>query len=134
MSYTIGQRQGLEIGGVHGAAEAPWYVAGKDLTRNVLVVVQGHDHPLLLTREIATEPAHWIAGSPPGDRFACTVKTRYRQADQEAEVGVQADGCCRIVTDQPQRAVTPGQSVVFYDGERCLGGAVITETRPGRAA
>ncbi len=126
MYYTLGQRQGLELGGVRGAAEAPWYVATKDLERNVLVVVQDHDHPLLLSREVRTERAHWIAGTPPGERFACTVKTRYRQPDQACEVVVGSDGGCRILTAEPQRAVTPGQSAVLYDGETCLGGAVIT--------
>jgi tRNA-specific 2-thiouridylase len=126
MYYTLGQRQGLEVGGVRGAAEAPWYVAAKDLERNVLVVVQDHDHPLLLSREILTEPARWVAGAPPGERFACTVKTRYRQADQACDVLVADDGRCRILTAAPQRAVTPGQSAVLYDGETCLGGAVIS--------
>lgn len=126
MYYTLGQRQGLELGGIRGAAEAPWYVAAKDLARNVLVVVQDHDHPLLMSREILTEPVHWIAGAAPGERFACTVKTRYRQPDQACEVTLAGDGRCRIVTAGPQRAVTPGQSAVLYDGETCLGGAVIS--------
>jgi tRNA-specific 2-thiouridylase len=125
MYYTLGQRQGLEIGGVRGASEKPWYVAAKDLDRNVLVVVQDHDHPLLLADEIATESAHWIAGRPPADEFSCTVKTRYRQADQACVVTVSADGRCVIRTRAAQRAVTPGQSAVLYDGEICLGGAVI---------
>ena len=130
MYYTLGQRQGLELGGVRGAAEAPWYVAAKDLDRNVLVVVQDHDHPLLLSRGILTEPAHWIAGAPPAEHFACGVRTRYRQPDQECEVLVAADGRCRVLAAEAQRAVTPGQSAVFYDGETCLGGAVIARTSP----
>ncbi|HEX6571954.1 MAG TPA: tRNA 2-thiouridine(34) synthase MnmA [Steroidobacteraceae bacterium] len=131
MYYTLGQRQGLEVGGVRGAAEKPWYVARKDLERNALIVVQQHDHPLLLSSVITTEPAQWVAGVPPvctGRRFRCTVKTRYRQADQPCEVELLADGRCRVRTDAAQRAVTPGQSAVFYDGPVCLGGAIIAGT------
>jgi len=129
MYYTIGQRQGLEVGGVRGAAESPWYVARKDLARNTLVVVQSHDHPLLLSDEIHTEPALWVAGAPPpGDTLRCTVKTRYRQADQACTVELCPDGRCVVRTELAQRAVTPGQSAVFYDGPTCLGGAVIAAT------
>jgi tRNA-specific 2-thiouridylase len=129
MYYTLGQRQGLNLGGVSGAADAPWYVALKDLDRNVLIVVQEHDHPLLRADEITTEQAQWVSGSPPARKFACTVKTRYRQADQECEVEVDERGRCRIRTSDPQRAVTPGQSAVFYQGKTCLGGAVIAAAR-----
>jgi tRNA-uridine 2-sulfurtransferase len=129
MYYTLGQRQGLEVGGIRGAAEAPWYVAAKDLSRNVLVVVQDHDHPLLMSREFETGQANWVGGCPPAARFRCTVKTRYRQPDQPCEVEAAADGTCHVWTEAPQRAVTPGQSAVFYDGEACLGGAVIARTR-----
>jgi tRNA-specific 2-thiouridylase len=125
MYYTLGQRQGIEVGGVRGAAEKPWYVAGKRLADNTLVVVQLHDDPLLLSDRITTEPAHWIAGQPPAAQFRCMVKTRYRQADQPCEVAVQPDGRCSVITDTLQRAVTPGQSAVFYLGDECLGGAVI---------
>jgi tRNA-uridine 2-sulfurtransferase len=134
MYYTLGQRQGIELGGIRGAAEAPWYVAAKDLRRNVLVVVQDHDHPLLMSEEFDTGPAQWIAGSAPSRRFACVVKTRYRQPDQRCNVEIAADGSCRVRTSEPQRAVTPGQSAVFYDGEACLGGAVIARTRYNSAA
>ena len=130
MYYTLGQRQGLELGGVRGAAAAPWYVAGKDLKRNALVVVQDHDHPLLMSRVIFTEPAQWIASAPPAEHFACTVKTRYRQPDQSCQVLVGRDGRCSLLAAEAQRAVTPGQSAVFYDGETCLGGAVIVRTSP----
>jgi tRNA-specific 2-thiouridylase len=129
MFYTLGQRQGLEVGGVRGASEAPWYVAVKDLERNVLVVVQDHDDPLLMCREFATAPAQWIDGRPPAASFECMVKTRYRQADQPCEVTVSADGACLVRTRDLQRAVTPGQSAVFYDGDACLGGAVIAGSR-----
>jgi len=125
MYYTLGQRQGLALGGVRGASEAPWYVADKDLGRNVLVVTQRHDHPRLMCREFSTEPAHWIAGAVPARSFDCTVRTRYRQPDQPCSVTVDSEGRCRVSTRTPQRAVTPGQSAVFYDREACLGGAVI---------
>jgi len=134
MYYTLGQRQGLHLGGVRGAAEAPWYVADKDLGRNVLVVTQRHDDPRLMSREFDTEPAHWIAGAAPAAEFACTVKSRYRQPDQACTVRVLDDGRCQVRTEAPQRAVTPGQSAVFYVGDTCLGGGVIARIRAESAA
>lgn len=128
MYHTIGQRQGLGIGGVKGANEEPWFVAQKDLTRNVLVVVQGTDHPLLYTNHLIAQQAHWINGTPPLSTFTCTAKTRYRQPDQECVVTLMADGTLDVNFEQPQRAVTPGQSVVFYQDDICLGGAVIEST------
>ncbi|PZN31028.1 MAG: tRNA 2-thiouridine(34) synthase MnmA [Proteobacteria bacterium] len=127
MYYTIGQRQGLGIGGRPDAEETPWYVAHKDLTRNVLIVVQGHDHPLLQRSELIATQLSWIAGAPPATRFRCTTKIRYRQADQACEVTVLEDGRCRVRFDAPQRAVTPGQYAVFYQDEICLGGGVIEQ-------
>jgi tRNA-specific 2-thiouridylase len=122
--YTLGQREGLHIGGRRGHSEQPWFVAAKDSARNVLIVVQGHDHPLLSSSALTTGCLHWL-GSPRTEAFRCTVKVRYRQADQPAVVEPRADGTASIVFDKPQRAVTPGQYAVLYDGERCLGGAVI---------
>ena len=127
MYHTIGQRQGLGIGGLAGFSDDPWYVAQKDLQRNVLVAVQGKNHPLLFSRGLLSGPVDWVAGEPPAQRFRCMAKTRYRQPDQPCEVTVLPQGT-RVVFDQAQRAVTPGQSVVFYDGEVCLGGAVIETT------
>ena len=127
MYYTLGQRAGLGLGGVRGAGEAPWYVGAKDLARNVLVAVQGHDHPLLLSERLQTETVHWIAGTPPGRRqFDCTVKLRYRQRDVSCRVELDDRGGAAVTFDGPERAVTPGQYAVFYRGEECLGGAVIT--------
>jgi tRNA-specific 2-thiouridylase len=128
MYHTIGQRQGLGIGGVKGANEEPWFVAQKDLTRNVLVVVQGTDHPLLFTNHLLAQQAHWINSEPPAAQFRCMAKTRYRQPDQECTVNVLENGTLDVLFDQPQRAITPGQSVVFYQGDVCLGGAVIEST------
>ncbi len=134
MYHTIGQRQGLGIGGVKGANEEPWFVAQKDLTRNVLVVVQGTDHPLLFTNHLIAQQAHWINSLPlnnqgaPSLSFSCTAKNRYRQEDQTCAVTVLTDGTLEVLFDAPQRAITPGQSVVFYQNDVCLGGAVIEAT------
>lgn len=128
MYYTLGQRQGLGIGGVKGYPEAPWFVAGKDLENNRLIVVQGEDHPLLFTDGLICAAPDWVANQPPASQFSCTAKVRYRQSDQQCEVEVLDDGRCRVVFAEPQRAVTPGQSVVFYQDEICLGGGVIEET------
>jgi tRNA-uridine 2-sulfurtransferase len=122
--YTLGQRAGLCIGGRPGRAEQPWYVAAKDAARNALIVVQGHDHPRLASHALESGAWHWLA-APRREPFACTVKVRYRQSDQPAVLEPRADGSARIVFGVPQRAVTPGQYAVAYEGERCLGGAVI---------
>lgn len=126
--FTLGQREGLRLGGVRGFAQAPWYVVGKDPARNVLVVDQGHDSPWLQSRSLASEAAHWIAGSAPARRFRCTAQVRYRQQAQACEVAVGDDGSLAVAFAAAQRAVTPGQSLVLYDGEECLGGAVIAST------
>ena len=122
--YTLGQRAGLHIGGRCGRAPAPWYVAAKDGARNALIVVQGHDHPLLASRALATGAWHWLA-PPRRQPFNGAVKVRYRQSDQAARLEPRADGSMHAVFEEPQRAVTPGQYAVAYEGERCLGGAVI---------
>ncbi len=126
--FTLGQREGLQIGGVRGRAQAPWFVVAKDVARNILYVDQGHDSPWLMSHTLRSETAHWVAGAPPAMRFRCTAQTRYRQADEACEVEVLDDGSLSVRFDRPQRAVTPGQSLVLYDGEVCLGGAVILST------
>jgi tRNA-specific 2-thiouridylase len=127
--YTLGQREGLKIGGCPGRAELPWFVARKDAARNALIVVQGHDHPLLFSAALTTEALHWLS-APRAQPFPCSVKVRYRQADQPALLEPRPDGAARIVFEKPQRAVTPGQYAVLYEGERCLGGAVIESAEP----
>ncbi|MDO6459844.1 tRNA 2-thiouridine(34) synthase MnmA [Granulosicoccaceae sp. 1_MG-2023] len=125
MYYTLGQRQGLGIGGRAGADEAPWYVLQKDIPANRLIVGQGHDHPLLFSDALHAAQMHWTAGQAPADNFPCTAKVRYRQQDQACEVAVQGDGSVIVRFAEPVRAVTPGQSLVLYDGAECLGGGVI---------
>ena len=127
MYYTLGQRNGLGIGGRQNADGAPWYVVGKDVAKNILIVAQGCENEWLLSRRLIAEVPAWVAGSPPAATFRCTAKTRYRQHDQACVVSVRDDQL-DVTFDEPQRAVTPGQSVVFYDGEECLGGAVIAAT------
>ncbi len=127
--YTLGQRGGLEIGGRPGKPEDAWYVAAKNLARNELVAVQGHDHPLLTSRALATGPCNWLV-QPGGVEFTSQIKVRYRQADQECRATPRAGGGLDIRFEQPQRAVTPGQFAVLYDGDRCLGGGVIEGTAP----
>ena len=144
--YTLGQRKGIGIGGLKdpggtraGGEHAPWFVARKDLERNVLQVVAGHDHPWLLSTRLVAADASWVAGvAPLPGRYA--AKTRYRQADAACALGtVDGDGAIELAFDRPQWAVTPGQSAVLYDGDVCLGGAVIAasdanHTRPPRPA
>ncbi|TDO06868.1 MULTISPECIES: tRNA 2-thiouridine(34) synthase MnmA [Halomonas] len=128
MYYTLGQRQGLGIGGLANHPDAPWYVAAKDLERNVLVAVQGKHHPLLYTDSLATEAMDWVAGEAPAVEGRYTAKTRYRQGDVPCTVHSRKDGSVAVRFDDPQWAVTPGQSLVLYDKEICLGGGVIRET------
>ncbi|MGY8904822.1 MAG: tRNA 2-thiouridine(34) synthase MnmA [Burkholderiales bacterium] len=129
--YTLGQRQGLGIGGVKGRPEEPWFVARKDIASNTLWVVQGHDHPWLQSRTLQADDASWIAGAPParhGDSHY-GAKTRYRQADAAACLQADADAAFQLDFDQPQWAVTPGQYAVLYDAQVCLGGGVISHAR-----
>jgi tRNA-specific 2-thiouridylase len=125
MFYTLGQRQGLGIGGVKDAGDEPWFSLQKDLENNRLIVGQGVEHPLLFTNNLIASEVHWINGAPADGRLQCYAKTRYRQPDQLCNLTVDDDGKCHVKFDQPQRAVTPGQSVVFYQDDHCLGGAVI---------
>jgi tRNA-uridine 2-sulfurtransferase len=123
--YTIGQRQGLGIGGGKDSSGQPWFVASKDMANNKLIVVQGHDHPLLLKPELCAMEMHWISGNTPDTQPDYAAKTRYRQVDAPCQIEAQVDSnaCFRFST--PQWAVTPGQSVVAYDGAVCLGGGII---------
>lgn len=121
MYHTIGQRKGLGIGG----EGEPWFVAGKDMTRNVLIVVQGHDHPLLLKETLNAADLSWIAGHAPLTNHTYGAKTRYRQQDAACHITELTTDRCTVRFNQPQWAVTPGQSVVLYEGEICLGGGVI---------
>ncbi|NYZ64328.1 tRNA 2-thiouridine(34) synthase MnmA [Luteimonas deserti] len=123
--FTLGQREGLQLGGVRGFAAAPWYVVDKRVEDNVLVVDQARDSRWLMSRTTWTAAAHWIAGAPPAPRFEALAQTRYRQTAEPASVEVRDDGSLRVAFVRPQRAVTPGQSLVLYLGEECLGGAVI---------
>ena len=123
--YTIGQRKGIGIGGTKDKGGEPWYVARKDLEANALIVVQGHDHPLLLRNALHAEDASWVSGRAPAAGSAHSAKTRYRQADSPCVLTSASDGEIAVEFSQPHWAVTPGQSVVLYDGPNCLGGAVI---------
>lgn len=125
MYYTLGQRQGLNIGGVKDADELPWYVLKKDLTSNTLIVAQG-EHPWLYTQGLFVQHMHWLSPMPTLP-YRCMAKTRYRQADQACVVALKDNGYW-IQFDEPQRAVTPGQSLVLYQGTQCLGGGVIEYT------
>ena len=122
MYYTIGQRQGLGIGG----QGEPWFVAGKDLARNVLIVVQGHEHPLLLNAALSAQDPSWVLPTTPDQRQSITAKTRYRQQDAACRFTHLNAARFDLTFDTPQWAVTPGQSVVIYDNDICLGGGIIS--------
>ena len=125
MYYTLGQREGLGIGGTKGTAEQPWYVAAKDMASNTLLVVQGHEHPALLRPRLVARQLSWISGDQPHTHWVYAAKTRYRQPDAACEVERVDAEECEIVFASPQWAVTPGQSVVVYESRVCLGGGVI---------
>jgi tRNA-uridine 2-sulfurtransferase len=128
MYHTIGQRQGLGIGGRAQHSEAPWYVVEKDLANNVLLVAQGNDHPALFKSRLYSKEVFWVSGVEPALPLRCMAKVRYRQPDQACAVSHTEDRGYTVNFDAPQRAITPGQSVVFYQGELCLGGGVIERT------
>lgn len=124
MFHTIGQRQGLKIGGIKNKPESPWYVVEKDIKRNALIVAQG-EHPRLYAKTLMAEQVHWINTPPDKFPLQAHAKTRYRQSDQECVIELVNPEQYQIHFTQPQRAITPGQSVVFYQGDICLGGGII---------
>ena len=127
MYHTLGQRKGLGIGGVKGASEEAWYVVEKDLVNNELIVAQGHDHSALLSTGLIAQQLHWVDRQPIRDPLRCTVKTRYRQTDVPCTIEPIDDESIKVIFDEAQIAVTPGQSAVFYLDEVCLGGGIIEQ-------
>ena len=123
--YTIGQRRGLDLGGRSGHAPAPWYVVDKALAQNRLIVTQGHDHPALLSQWLTAIELQWVDGMGPTRQLRCSARLRHGQTDAPALLEPMEAGRWRITFDTPQRAVAPGQSVVIYDAEQCLGGGII---------
>jgi tRNA-specific 2-thiouridylase len=130
--YTLGQRQGLGIGGRRDSDEAPWFVAAKDIRRNRLIAVQGHDHPMLMSHRLTINQMHWVAGHPPPDPSRCLARIRHRQPLQPCRINTRTDLRYEVIFDSPQRAATPGQSIVLYHNDRCLGGGIIEETETTR--
>jgi tRNA-specific 2-thiouridylase len=128
--YTLGQRQGLGVGGTKEGTDLPWFVAAKDATRNALIVVQGHDHPLLHRRDVDVQQMHWISGEAPAATVLTRLraKTRYRMPDAPCRIELHRADEGRAEFAEPQWAPTPGQYVVLYDGDVCLGGGVITSS------
>jgi tRNA-specific 2-thiouridylase len=127
MYYTIGQRQGLGIGGTRDGGDEPWFVAGKDMPRNVLIAVQGHHHPDLLRSSLKATDLTWISGKQPHCNWVYAAKTRYRQIDAPCAITNLTGNHCQVDFAQDQWAITPGQSVVIYESKVCLGGGIIFE-------
>jgi len=127
MFYTIGQRQGLGIGGQRAHSEKPWYVTDKDINSNCLYVAQGREHESLFHSSLLTQEFHWVTGNPPTSISNLSAKTRYRQSDQACSLKPARDKSYKITFEEPQWAITPGQSVVLYQEDKCLGGAIIDE-------
>ncbi len=125
MYYTLGQRKGIGIGG-EGTGE-PWFVVKKDIVHNTLYVAQGGNHPSLYSKGLMAADVHWISERKPEATFRCTAKFRYRQPDQGVTIHMKENNTCEVIFDKPQKAITPGQAVVFYQEEICLGGGVIDE-------
>jgi tRNA-specific 2-thiouridylase len=133
MYHTLGQRQGLGIGGRKESSGAPWFVVGKELERNILLVAQG-EHPMLYSDTLEASQLHWTTGSAPRTPLRCAAKSRYRQPEQACTINWLVGDRCQVTFDEPQRAATPGQSVVFYQGDECLGGGIIETTTTHNAA
>ncbi len=131
MYYTLGQRQGLGIGGLKTASEAPWFVVDKDLENNQLIAAQGHNHERLLKQQLKASQLHWVSGKAPSETFQCKAKIRYRQEEQPCTVIIDGEdkNKCVVCFEEKQRAITPGQSIVFYDETVCLGGGIIDEVK-----
>ncbi len=128
MYYTLGQRQGLRIGGSESGTGEPWFVVKKDVERNILYVAQGHNHKALFSKGLVASHLNWLTAESLQNPFTCTAKFRYRQVDVPVTVTLNEDGTANVIYAEPERAVTPGQSVVFYDCDQCLGGGIIEDT------
>lgn len=127
MYHTLGQRKGLGIGGGHGNSNLPWYSADKNLEKNQLIAVQGADHPLLNHRYLTANTCDWVSGHLPQLNQPLKAKIRYRQAEQPCQILKEQDGQITVEFTNPQTAIAPGQSIVFYQEDDCLGGGIITE-------
>ena len=124
MYYTIGQRKGLGVGGLQNSEESPWYVVGKDLSKNTLIVVQNNNHPALYSSALRVQDCFWVSGKTPKLPLICNAKIRYRQPNQACKI-IKQNNCFEVTFSDNQRAITPGQSVVFYKQEQCIGGGII---------